>query len=144
MAATPIDFDQLIADGVLRKHGARYEVLDPAPTRAREAENTPWHDFSQDEQPRGFVHKAKQANVSASEKDWVIAAGLAGCLQGVLTGGTGSEPRFRRVTFHKRAGNNKESHLANLASVSTLTSMSRCPGFVVCSPTNGQRLLVRR
>jgi hypothetical protein len=26
-AATPIDFDQLIADGVLRKHGARYELL---------------------------------------------------------------------------------------------------------------------
>ena len=28
MAATPIDFDQLIADGVLRKHGGRYELLD--------------------------------------------------------------------------------------------------------------------
>ena len=31
MAATPIDFDQLIADGVPRKHGARYELLDLAP-----------------------------------------------------------------------------------------------------------------
>ena len=30
MAATPIDFNQLIADGVLRKHGARYELLDLA------------------------------------------------------------------------------------------------------------------
>jgi hypothetical protein len=29
-AATPIDFDQLIADGVLRKHGGRYELLDLA------------------------------------------------------------------------------------------------------------------
>jgi hypothetical protein len=28
LAATPIDFDQLIADGVLRKHGKRYELLD--------------------------------------------------------------------------------------------------------------------
>jgi hypothetical protein len=28
--ATPIDFDQLIADGVLRKHGARFELLDLA------------------------------------------------------------------------------------------------------------------
>jgi hypothetical protein len=28
IAATLIDFDQLIADGVLRKHGARYELLD--------------------------------------------------------------------------------------------------------------------
>ena len=68
MAATPIIFDQLIVDGVLRKHGAKYEVLDLAPTRVREAENTPWHDFSQDEQPRGFVHKAKQANVWQAKK----------------------------------------------------------------------------
>jgi hypothetical protein len=30
MAATSIDFDQLIADGVLRRHGARYELLDLA------------------------------------------------------------------------------------------------------------------
>jgi hypothetical protein len=28
IAATPIDFDTLIASGVLRKHGARYELLD--------------------------------------------------------------------------------------------------------------------
>jgi hypothetical protein len=37
MAATPIDFDQLIADGILRKHGARYELLDLArlPEHAR-------------------------------------------------------------------------------------------------------------
>ena len=37
MAATPIAFDQLIADGVLRKHGARYELLDLArlPEHAR-------------------------------------------------------------------------------------------------------------
>jgi hypothetical protein len=37
MAATPIDFDQLIADGVLRKHGGRYELLDLArlPEHAR-------------------------------------------------------------------------------------------------------------
>jgi hypothetical protein len=28
MAATPIDFDQLIADRILRRHGARYEFLD--------------------------------------------------------------------------------------------------------------------
>jgi hypothetical protein len=36
-AATPIDFDRLIADGVLRKHGARYELLDLArlPEHAR-------------------------------------------------------------------------------------------------------------
>ena len=30
MAASPIDFDQLIADGVLRRHGAKYELLDLA------------------------------------------------------------------------------------------------------------------
>ena len=37
MAATPIDFDQLIADGVLRRHGAKYELLDLArlPEHAR-------------------------------------------------------------------------------------------------------------
>jgi hypothetical protein len=37
IAATPIDFDQLIADGVLRKHGAKYELLDLArlPEHAR-------------------------------------------------------------------------------------------------------------
>jgi hypothetical protein len=37
LAATPIDFDQLIADGVLRKHGSRYELLDLArlPEHAR-------------------------------------------------------------------------------------------------------------
>jgi predicted outer membrane protein len=37
MAATPIDFDQLIADRVLRKHGAKYELLDLArlPEHAR-------------------------------------------------------------------------------------------------------------
>jgi hypothetical protein len=37
LAATPIDFDQLITDGVLRKHGARYELLDLAglPEHAR-------------------------------------------------------------------------------------------------------------
>jgi hypothetical protein len=37
LAATPIDFDQLIADGVLRKHGPRYELLDLArlPEHAR-------------------------------------------------------------------------------------------------------------
>jgi hypothetical protein len=37
MAATPIDFDQLIAEGVLRKHGAKYELLDLAklPEHAR-------------------------------------------------------------------------------------------------------------
>ena len=36
-AATPIAFDRLIADGVLRKHGARYELLDLArlPEHAR-------------------------------------------------------------------------------------------------------------
>jgi hypothetical protein len=36
-AATPIDYDQLIADGVLRKHGRRYELLDLArlPEHAR-------------------------------------------------------------------------------------------------------------
>jgi hypothetical protein len=28
VAATPIDFDQLIADGILRKHGRKYEILD--------------------------------------------------------------------------------------------------------------------
>jgi hypothetical protein len=28
--ATPIDFDQLILDGVLRKAGSWYEILDPA------------------------------------------------------------------------------------------------------------------
>jgi hypothetical protein len=28
LAATPVDFEQLIADGVLRKHGKRYELLD--------------------------------------------------------------------------------------------------------------------
>jgi hypothetical protein len=37
LAATPIDFDQLIAAGVLRKHGRRYELLDLAgvPEHAR-------------------------------------------------------------------------------------------------------------
>jgi hypothetical protein len=37
MAATPIDFDQLIADGVLRRHGGKYELLDLArlPEHAR-------------------------------------------------------------------------------------------------------------
>jgi hypothetical protein len=30
LAATPIDFDQLITDVVLRKHGRRYELLDLA------------------------------------------------------------------------------------------------------------------
>jgi hypothetical protein len=37
MAATRIDFDELIVDGVLRKHGARYELLDLArlPEHAR-------------------------------------------------------------------------------------------------------------
>jgi hypothetical protein len=37
LAATSIDFDQLIADGVLRKHGKRYELLDLArlPEHAR-------------------------------------------------------------------------------------------------------------
>jgi hypothetical protein len=37
MAATAIDFEQLIADGVLRKHGAKYELLDLArlPANAR-------------------------------------------------------------------------------------------------------------
>ena len=30
LAATPIDFDQLIAAGVLRKHGRGYELLDLA------------------------------------------------------------------------------------------------------------------
>jgi hypothetical protein len=37
MAATPIDFDQLIADRVLRKHAGRYELLDLArlPEHAR-------------------------------------------------------------------------------------------------------------
>jgi hypothetical protein len=37
LAASPIDFDQLIADGVLRKHGKRYELLDLArlPEHAR-------------------------------------------------------------------------------------------------------------
>jgi hypothetical protein len=37
MAATPIDFKQLIADGVLRRHGAKYELLDLArlPEHAR-------------------------------------------------------------------------------------------------------------
>jgi hypothetical protein len=37
MAATPIDFDQLIADRILRRHGARYELLDLArlPEHAR-------------------------------------------------------------------------------------------------------------
>jgi hypothetical protein len=37
MAATPIDFDRLIADGALRKHGAKYELLDLArlPEHAR-------------------------------------------------------------------------------------------------------------
>jgi hypothetical protein len=37
MAATRIDFDQLIADGVLRRHGAKYELLDLArlPENAR-------------------------------------------------------------------------------------------------------------
>jgi hypothetical protein len=37
IAATPIDFDQLIADRVLRKHGGRYELLDLArlPEHAR-------------------------------------------------------------------------------------------------------------
>ena len=36
-AATPIDCEQLIADGVLRKHGKRYELLDLArlPEHAR-------------------------------------------------------------------------------------------------------------
>ncbi len=36
-AATPIAFDQLTADGVLRKHGARYELLNLArlPEHAR-------------------------------------------------------------------------------------------------------------
>jgi hypothetical protein len=35
--ATPIDFDQLIEDGVLRKTGSWYEVVDPArlPEHAR-------------------------------------------------------------------------------------------------------------
>jgi predicted outer membrane protein len=37
LAATPIDFDQLIAAGVLRKHGKRYELLNLArlPEHAR-------------------------------------------------------------------------------------------------------------
>jgi hypothetical protein len=37
LAATPIDFDHLIAEGVLRKHGAKYELLDLArlPEHAR-------------------------------------------------------------------------------------------------------------
>jgi hypothetical protein len=37
MVATSIDFDQLFADGVLRKHGAKYELLDLAwlPEHAR-------------------------------------------------------------------------------------------------------------
>jgi hypothetical protein len=37
VAAKPIDFDQLIADGVLRKHGAKYELMDLArlPEHAR-------------------------------------------------------------------------------------------------------------
>jgi hypothetical protein len=37
LAATPIDFDHLIADGVLRKHGKRYELLNFArlPEHAR-------------------------------------------------------------------------------------------------------------
>jgi hypothetical protein len=37
LAATPINFDQLIAYGVLRKHGAGYELLDLArlPEHAR-------------------------------------------------------------------------------------------------------------
>jgi hypothetical protein len=37
MAATPIDFDQLIADRVLRKHAGRYELLNLArlPEHAR-------------------------------------------------------------------------------------------------------------
>jgi hypothetical protein len=37
LAASPVDFDQLIAAGVLRKHGARYELLDLArlPEHAR-------------------------------------------------------------------------------------------------------------
>jgi hypothetical protein len=37
LAATPIDFDHLIADGVLRKHGKRYELLNLArlPEHAR-------------------------------------------------------------------------------------------------------------
>jgi hypothetical protein len=37
LAATPIDFGQLIADGVLRRHGAKYELLDLAmlPEHAR-------------------------------------------------------------------------------------------------------------
>jgi hypothetical protein len=36
-AATPVDIDELIANGVLRKHGARYELLDLArlPEHAR-------------------------------------------------------------------------------------------------------------
>jgi hypothetical protein len=46
LAATPIDFDQLIADGVLRKHGKRYELLDLArlPEHARR-KNPHYHDF---------------------------------------------------------------------------------------------------
>jgi hypothetical protein len=37
MEATPIDFDRLTSDGVLRKHGGRYELLDLArlPEHAR-------------------------------------------------------------------------------------------------------------
>jgi hypothetical protein len=37
MAAAPVNFDQLIANGVLRKYGTRYEVLDLArlPEHAR-------------------------------------------------------------------------------------------------------------
>lgn len=37
MAATPVDYDNLIANGVLRRHGRRYELLDLArlPEHAR-------------------------------------------------------------------------------------------------------------
>jgi hypothetical protein len=67
MAATPIDFDQLIADGVLRKHGARYELLDLARlpeharrqiriiTTSRKTPNPHHHDIQEDTESRGFV-----------------------------------------------------------------------------------------